>query len=53
MLQDDRAAQYRHRAIAALEAAERTTGEAERAQLLKDAELWNRMARYEEINPPR
>jgi hypothetical protein len=52
MLQDDYAAQYRHRAIAALEAAERATDEAERARLFKER-MWNRMARYEEMNPQR
>ena len=48
MLQDDRVGEYRRRAIETLQAAEAATHEPTRAKLRQDAELWIRMAAYEE-----
>ena len=43
-------AQYRERAREAREKAEAATDEATRSKLLNDAELWERMAEYEEAS---
>lgn len=52
-LENSLPSQYRARAAEARARAEASTDEATRRALLNDAELWERMADYEEKNNPR
>ena len=45
-------AQYRARAQEARDQADATSDEEKRQRLVRDAELWERMAEYEEKNNP-
>ena len=51
MMRENKAKHYRARAEEARSRAELATDEAQRLAYLKDAELWERMADYEEKNP--
>jgi hypothetical protein len=51
MLQDNRPTQYRAKAQAAREKAAAEPGDARRKTFLNDADMWERMADYEDRNP--
>jgi hypothetical protein len=53
MMRENKAQQYRNRAEEARAKAEAVTDEAVKTSLLNDAELWERMAEYEDKNNPR